>query len=320
MESANNPELPESIVKREETGVITLRFDGENPDGTPLHELKADHVSDVLEGLSELVNDLEKAGAFHDKGPDALELYVRPVKQGSFVIEVVEVLDTYAGHATTWGLPSVGGAIWAATRIFRDQLTDFEYLDNGNVKINWRDGSVNEVSVPVWEELNKRTRKRKKQLRKIMRPLEDPRVTVLEATDRENSGDQEQFSLTKADYVSVKPSEEIEESYDIFEITGSLSAIDFDDPDRWKVNTNIAKRVATVEDEDFLEEVANGLPLSSGQEYLLRIREDKVTKNGRTTKKWTILKIQEEDDDDVSRRTNIYDESNDDQESSSSND
>ena len=316
MESSKKTELARSISHSEETGVITLRFDGENPDGQALHELKAKHVSDVLEGLAELVDDFEKAGAFHHKGPEERELYVRPVKQGSFLIEVVELAKEYPAYATAMGLPSVGQIVWSATRIFRDQLSDFDYLGNGNVKLNWRDGTVSEVTTPVWEELNKRTRRRKKQLRKIMRPLEDPRVNKLEATDHEDGQKTKQFELTKADYVAVKPSEEIEERFDIFEIPGTLSAIDFDDPDRWKVNTKIAKRVATVEDERFLNAVDDGLPIINGEEYLLKIREDRVTKNGRTTTKWTILKIRKEDDNDVSRRTNSYDESNDDQESS----
>ena len=78
---------------------------------------------------------------------------------------------------------------------------------------------------------------------------------------------------------------------DIFDIEGKLSAIDFDDPDRWRVDTVIAKRMATVEDEDFLEQVNQGLALSSDDTYMLKIREDKIIKNGRTQTKWTILEI-----------------------------
>ena len=67
------------------------------------------------------------------------------------------------------------------------------------------------------------------------------------------------------------------------------------DRDRWKIKTAFETRVATVEDEDFLTEVSKGLNLNGTDSYDLKIREDKVTKNGRTNKKWTILKIQKEE-------------------------
>lgn len=41
--------------------------------------------------------------------------------------------------------------------------------------------------------------------------------------------------------------------------------------------------------------MVEGLNLNGTDSYNLKIREDKVTKNGRTNKKWTILKIQKEE-------------------------
>lgn len=282
-------------MPKQEQQVITLRFTGENSDQTNLHELRAEHVSDVLEGISELAQDFDKAGAFHNSGPNSRDLFVRPVKEGSFIIELVQVIvDNPAEAATAIGLPSLSQIAWTAIQMFKDQVMDFEYLENGNVKINWKDGTVSEVTSTVWEELNKRTRRRKKQLRKIMRPIEDTRVAELQLESTADAGDQQPVTLTKDDYRAVAPDENEEEEFDIFVTTGQLSAIDFDDPDRWKIKTPFATRVATVEDEDFLNQVSDGLYLNSTDSFSMKIREDCITKNGRTTKKWTILKIQKE--------------------------
>ena len=280
-----------------EQQAITLRFTGHNGDGADLHELRAEHVSDVLEGISELAQDFDKAGAFHNSGPTSRDLFVRPAKEGSFIIELIQLIAEHpAETAAAVGVPSLGQITWTAIQMFKDQVTDFDHLENGNVKINWRDGSVSEVTPAVWEELNKRTRRRKKQLRKIMRPIEDARVSELQLGSTTDTPEQPPVILTKDDYRSVAPDDNEEEEFEIFETTGQLSAIDFDDPDRWKIKTPFATRVATVEDENFLTQVSKGLYLNSTDSFAIKVREDRVTKNGRTTKKWTILKIQKEDE------------------------
>ena len=304
MTSEDHRPPTEDRTSFKEQQILTLRFTGRNEDETALQELRAEHVSDVLEGISELVQDFDKAGAFHNMGPTSRDLFVRPAKEGSFIIELVQIVvnsplaEAAAENpwevSTALGLPSVSTIIWSATRIFRDQLKDFEYLDNGNVKVLWRDDTASELTPAVWEELNKRSRRRKKQLCKIMRPMDDARVNELEATSSVDRDNDPKVKLTRQDYDVVKPSEEETEAFDIFDIQGQLSAIDFDDPDRWKIKTRIATRVATVEDEAFLEEVAHGLNLNKTDTYDLKIREDRVTKNGRTATKWTILKIQKE--------------------------
>lgn len=276
-----------------EQQVLTLRFTGENSDGTPFHELRAEHISEVLEGISGLTRDFDKAGAFHNSGPNTRDLFVRPAQKGSFIIELVQIIaENPVETVAALGLPSVSQIVWTAIRIFKDQLKDFDYLENGNVKILWKDDTASEVTPAVWEELNKRKRRRRKQLRKIMRPMEDARVNKLEVGSTADAPKQKPISLTKDDFKAVAPDDSEQEEFDIFDTSGQLSAIDFDDPDRWKIKTPFATRVATVEDDNFLEKVENGLYLNSTDSFELKIREDRVTKNGRTTKRWTILKIQ----------------------------
>lgn len=71
-----------------------------------------------------------------------------------------------------------------------------------------------------------------------------------------------------------------------------MSAIDFDDPTKWKVRTKDEKRNATVEDEEFLGRVAGGLPIRKSDIFRLHIRQDSVRKNGRTRTKWTVLTVE----------------------------
>lgn len=282
---------------------LTLRFVGEEEDGTAVHELRAAHVAEVLQGIVGLASDFAKAGAFGD-GPAGSEVLVRPAQEGSFVIEVIrEILDhaddIKSAHstATTLGVPALGTIIWWATKSARADVSDFDHLDNGNVKITWQDNTVNEVPRPVWEELQKRKRRRKKHLRQIMAPLSDDRVTELEIesppppdalpTDQGVIS----FTLTRPDYDAVRPEDEVKESSKIFDIEAQMSAIDFDNAEKWRVKTKNATRSATVEDEGFLGRVSMGLAIRKTDIFRLRIRQDLVEKNGRTRRNWTVLEV-----------------------------
>lgn len=100
------------------------------------------------------------------------------------------------------------------------------------------------------------------------------------------------FVLTRADFDSVAPTDEVEESEETFEVDGQMQAIDFGDPTRWKVRAAGQTRKATVDDADFLRRVAEGLAISSSDIFQLRIRADKIVKNGRGRTTWTVLKVE----------------------------
>lgn len=292
---------------------LTLRFTGEDSDGTTLHELRAAHVAEVLQGVVGLSSDFDKAGVFDAEGPVGSEVLVRPAKEGSFLIEVVrvateimaenqEVLKTAAGVGTATGVPSLATLLWWATKSVRADVKDFDYLENGNVKVVWQDDTVDEIPRAAWDELQKRGRRRKKHLRQIMAPLSDPRVSALDVA-RTPTVDEEdvevteeeapkKFTLTRPDYNAVTPGDEVEESQEILEVEAQMSAIDFDDPTRWRVKADGRTRSATVEDEDFLARVAKGLAIRKSDIFRLRIREDAITRNGRTRTTWTVLRVE----------------------------
>lgn len=281
---------------------LTLRFTGEDENGVSIHELRAAHVAEVLMGLVGITSDFDKAGVFDDEGPSGSEVLVRPAQEGSFLIEVVRVvsenLEVAVAAGTVTGVPSLGSLIWWANRSARAEVKDFAYLENGNVKVTWQDDSAQEVPPAAWAELNKRSRRRKKQLRQIMAPLSDPDITALEVA-RPDEPDSvaptvdapEVFVLARPDYDAVRPDDEIEENRDFFEIEAQMSAIDFDDPTKWRVKTTDRTRAATVEDREFLGRVALGLPIRKSDVFRLHIREDSVRKNGRTRTTWTVLRV-----------------------------
>ncbi|GFG83337.1 hypothetical protein [Mycolicibacter algericus] len=126
---------------------------------------------------------------------------MRPAQDGSFLIEVVRVAtenwDVVANAVTNavtdnWenaqatasalGAPTIAAVVWWATKSLRADVKDFSYLDNGRVKINWQDDTVDEVPLAAWKELQKRGRRRKSQLRQIMAPLADSRVTKVDVS------------------------------------------------------------------------------------------------------------------------------------------
>lgn len=124
---------------------LTLRFVGEEKDGTALHELRAAHVAEVLQGLVGLSSDLAKAGVFGDE-PTGSELLGRPAQQGSFLIEVLRIIqdnqEAIAAGAGAAGVPTLSQVIWWATRTARADVSDFEYLENGNVKVSSQDNTA----------------------------------------------------------------------------------------------------------------------------------------------------------------------------------
>lgn len=289
-----------SVGNLEQDGadILRLRFVGKEEDGAELRELRAAHVAEVLQGLVGLTSEFEKAGAF-GSGPPG-EVLVRPAQEGSFIIEVLRTIqenpDLVATGAGAAGVPSIGSIVWWATKSVRADVKDFEYLENGNVKVEWQDESADEVPREVWVELNKRKRRRKRYLRQILAPLSDDRVSALKVSDEDDSiaeaGDApEQFTLERLDYHLTRPEDEIEEKSRVFKTEAQMSAIDFDSPDRWRVKTKDANRLATMEDAGFLLQVDRGLALHKDDIFNLRIREDAETKNGRTRRAWTVLEV-----------------------------
>ncbi len=275
---------------------LTLRFVGEEEDGAELHELRAAHVAEVLTGLVGLASDFTKAGAFGD-GLGS-EVLVRPAQEGSFIIEVVRTAleNPEATSVVVGGIPGLATVLLWATKSVRADVKDFEYLPNGNVKVVWQDDKAQEIPAPAWKELQKGKRRRNAQLRQIMAPLSDERVTELEVSaetpaSSEETTEPQVFTLVKTDYDAARAEDEIEETTIVFEVEAQMSAIDFDNAGKWRVKTIDDQHTATVEDAEFLSRVSMGRAIRKSDIFELRVREDATKKNGRTRRKWTVLEV-----------------------------
>lgn len=134
-------------------------------------------MADALQGLVEFTSDMAKAGLFGDGMPP--EVRVRPPQAGSVVIEgLLHWTGQHPEAAVSIGMPIAGRAVGclvvairAAFRYLICQPADFDHLENGNVKVNWTDGTAEELPVGVWMELSKTKGRRKRSLHKLMAPL-----------------------------------------------------------------------------------------------------------------------------------------------------
>lgn len=278
---------------------LTLRFDGVDTDGSALHELRASHVAEVLQGLVGFTDDFDKAGVFDSDVPADSEILVRPAKEGSFEIEVIRVANENAGLIAAvggvLGFPTIGVLLQWATKSARADVRAIERdPDLDLVRVTWQDDTMNEIPTAAWDELNKRKRRRKKHLRQIMAPLSDTRVHSLDValTSTADGPDKpEVLVLGRDDYNAVKPEDDIEESHEVFDVEAQMSAIDFDDFKKWKVKTSDETRTAIMDDREFLAQVASGLAIRKEDIFELKIRADKKTKNGSTRTTWTVLRI-----------------------------
>ncbi|MEN2742685.1 hypothetical protein ABCS02_33335 [Microbacterium sp. X-17] len=276
-------------------GVVQLRFaDDENS----LHALNAAELAQVLQGLVEFTDDMAKNGLFGDGMPP--EVLVRPVKQGSFVLEAI-LTWAQANPEPALGIAmSAGGALVKAfdvalKRLRGSKVTDFEHLPNGNVKIKWADGDVSEVPVPVWTDLNAMKRKTRRALSKLMTPLSDQaeRLEVREAKVDEESDSvllsEPEAVATRGDYrEAITEPEEVVEEAETFTVEATLQSIDFRPGEKWRVATARGTRLASIEDQEFLRGLDRGTPLHKNDLFEVTIREARTIANGRTTKDWTI--------------------------------
>lgn len=279
-------------------GLVQLRFADE--DGQ-IHDLNAAELADVLQGLVEFTGQMSRAGLFGDGFPP--EVRVRPAQEGSFVLEAILQWSSENPEAAWSVAMSTGGgltkALDVAIRKLRGvQVTDFEYLDNGNVKVNWKDETVDELPVGVWNELKGQKKRTKRALRKIMAPLGDEadRLEIRSATP-----DAETRALldtaptvvsTRTDYrAAAAELDDTEEKTETFDTEAQLQSIDFRQGEKWRVSTPRGRRQATIEDEDFLRRLDEGMALHKNDVFQVTVREVATTRDGRTTREWALTRV-----------------------------
>ena len=123
-------------------GVVQLRF-ADNEEN--LRDINAAEMAEAIQGLVEFTSEMAKSGMFGQEAPP--ELRVRPPKEGSFIVEAIVHFYTVAPEATVGGGLTAAAAVAQSIRVGVRRLrgeepTDFDYLANGDVKIVWPGGKV----------------------------------------------------------------------------------------------------------------------------------------------------------------------------------
>ncbi len=281
-----------------EDGLVQLRFADE---AQQIHDLNAAELAEVLQGLVEFTGQMSRAGLFGEGPPP--EVRVRPAQEGSFVVEALlqwagQNPEAALGMALTAGGAFTKALDVALRKLRGVQVTDFEHLDNGNVKLQWRDQTVDEVPASVWNELKGQKKRTKKTLRKILAPLSDQadRLEVRQGDVRNETRQllEEAPAIVsdRNDYrAAAAEREEEEERSRTFDIEARLRSIDFRQGEKWRVQTAEGTRRATIEDEDFLRQLDAGLALHKNDIFEVTIREVATTRDGRTTRDWALTKV-----------------------------
>lgn len=305
---------PQQLSREEfQDGVVQLRFRDFDDN---VRDINAAEFAEVLQGLVEFTSDMAKDGLFD--APIAPEVRVRAPERGSFVVEAVlqwavENPEVALSMATTAG----GGIVQALNvgirRLRGEGPQDFEYLENGNVKVKWQNGTVDEVPAPAWKRLSSMKRRTRESMRKLLAPLGDDadvleiRTATVDETTEAVLREEPEIVANRADYQSA--SRVIDDTHteaETFRVEAKLQSVDFRRGEKWRVQTINGTRLASIEDDDFLLELDRGAPIHKNDIFEVDILETRTTKNDRTTKDWSLVKVtwkrrgEDEDDDESS--------------------
>ncbi|RKE60427.1 hypothetical protein [Microbacterium sp. AG238] len=296
-----------------ENGVVQLRFADADDN---VRDISAQDLAEVLEGLLEFSRELAKSGEFGD-GP-APEIRIRVPKQGSFVLEALVWLAenpltgagatgaAIAGGAMAKELGTAAGkaitnAIGVGLRRLRSEKPErAEMLQNGEVLLTWPDQTTTQITTATWSKLNEMKRPTRTALRKLMSPLgkDAEKLEVRSASVSEPTPEilSEPAAATAraGDYLaaSTEPVEAFERER-VFETEAVLRSIDFDSPDKWRVETTKeGTRQARIDDREFLLRVDRGEAIHKGDIFWLKILEVVSKEPGKNTSKdWTVLEV-----------------------------
>lgn len=287
-------------------GVVQLRFVDEADNVT---DISATDLAEVLEGLVQFTSELAKSGEFGD-GP-APRIRIRAPKEGSFVLEAIvwvqenpiatTGLAAFTGAAAAAAGKSVVDAIGAGIRSLRGQRpVDFDYLENGDVKVKWPDNSVSQVRRETWEKLQQMKRPTRSALSKLLTPLNTDADT-LEVRDASVDATTDEILSTPAEAVAIRTDyltaiQEAEETYEnerIFETEAVLRTIDFDNTAKWRVKTtHEGTRTATIEDVQFLRGLDRGDAIHKNDIFWLKVKENTIKEPGKNARtEWAVIEV-----------------------------
>lgn len=282
--------------------VFQMRFK-DSSDGVT--EISAWELADAIEGVAGFAEEMAKKGVFGEGIQP--EVLVRPMQEGSFVIDFLVPVANYF-QENQEGI--IAGAVGGAGTLFYDQIrtginqirgitpTDFEHLNNGMVKIHWQDGVATETTEEAWTELQTMRKKTRKNLEKIISPLRSSADTV-EFRGGAPEEDTEQImdstpiaSIDSSEYREVvtapHPVDEYEQE---ISAEATFESVDFKPGGKWRIASTAGKRQVTIEDENFLRLLDSGLKIGKDDIYEVTIKETQTVSAGRTNVTWALTNI-----------------------------
>ncbi|ROP60319.1 hypothetical protein [Curtobacterium sp. ZW137] len=276
-------------------GVMQLRF---ADDSNSVHALNAAEVAEVLQGIVEFTSDMAKHGLFGDGMPP--EVKVRPVREGSFIIDAIlqfasdnpEVATALSGGA---GVVITKAAEIAVKVLRGTPMESAQEMSDGGMIITWKGGGVNTVPKDAWRRINAMKRPTRKAVQKLLAPLANE-AEVLELRGGDVNTPSEALSSAEPEFVATPSdfrdasfeADDVEEEVETFETEARLQSIDFRPGQKWRVATTDGTRLATIEDEEFLRGLDEGIALHKNDIFQVTIREVRTITNGRVATDWSI--------------------------------
>lgn len=263
------------------------------------HELESLSATDfvaAVQGAVSLVEACAEAGAYGELRATP-EVRVGPPKSGSVIIDVlVTVVQDNSDQLLFGGVPSVGAlTLLGLKRLLkknRGEMTDFDYLPNGNVKISWAVGPPEEVTHDEWKLFSQETRKTRKALEGILAPLRGD-ANRLEARDADPASPAQKVVATPEDVVALDTAVESQAlPYDL-DIVTKVNMFRSQPSRSWGINTQDGPRTASMEDEEFGAKLASGLRVSENDEFTLVVRVEPKEYTGAANDKYRIVKVRD---------------------------
>lgn len=256
-----------------------------------------------IQGVAGLAEQMAKKGTFGEGIQP--EVQVRPMKEGSFVLEFIVPAVVEHGVDVAFGALSAGGVLFynhikaGINNIKGVRVTDFEPLEGTDfIKATWQDGEATQVHKDMWAEFQKMSKRTRENLEKMMAPLGSSAEAVELRTgttdeDAEEIMESEPIATIDAhEYreVITAPVEVSEEEKE-FTAEAKFESIDFKEGGKWRIASTAGRRTVTIEDDNFLSLLDSGLKIGKDDLYEVTIKETRTTRAGRTTTSWVLTNI-----------------------------
>lgn len=298
-----SPQASSQAVHSYENDVEVLQLRFADYEAGPVN-LNAWELSETLQGVAGFAEEMAKAGVFGEGITPPIE--VRPPREGSFVIDFVIPVANWSAEnpeaaIAVFGSPAVAFNSLLKTGIKTikgDRVADFEKIDEDTYKVTWQSGEATEVPIKAWRELQKKKRRTRSNLEKILAPLSssadvmeirggDTQKTTEDIMDSEpiEAYDTEDFKAL----VSSVPEEDVHTNR--FEVEASFESMDFRPGKKWKIVSTAGSRMAVMADDNFQKLLDNGLKIGKDDLFRITIEETVRTKGERSTTEWTMTSV-----------------------------